>query len=277
MTASTQVPHQGRANCYDHFDSQLAQILASLAHLLLKHGYGHSRLSRLMKAAFVDAARSIGPKLNSKANIARIAALTGLTRVDVSRVLKSGGSVPVEDDQLNRATRVAIGWRTDRLYLDKRKNPRRLPISSTGIGFNHLVRKYSGDIPVRAMLAEMLRLGLVSQSNSGLVTLKRDTPALPPHAVAAIDAIAPWVSLVADTGRSLASSSMTSEAQQVKLHFISMSEVIAATRELRSRQRSFVAGIQQLGTRRQQTGAYEVTVSVAVATTRPTRSNLNKK
>jgi hypothetical protein len=222
--------------------------------------------------AFVEAARSIGPKLNSKANIARIATLTGLTRVEVSRVLRGDRSIQRRDDELNRATKVAVGWKTDKTYLDKKLRPRRLKFSDSETGFDQLVRKYSGDIPARAMLAEMMRLGLVAQDHAGLISLVRKTPALPPSAIKAIGAIAPWVNLVADAGSSLAANAMSSQTQQIKIHFDSHSEVIAAVRELAGRQRSFVAGIQQLGTRPGRSGKYAVTVSVAVATTRPSRS-----
>jgi hypothetical protein len=268
---------RGRGKSFVHIDDQLARILSSLAHLLLKHGYGHGRLSNLAKVAFVDAARSIGPKLNSKANIARIAALTGLTRVEVSRILRGNQSALRDEGQLNRATKVAVGWQTDRAYLDKKNKPRPLKYSNSDTGFGQLVRKYSGDIPARAMLAEMLRLGLVTQSSEGLVSLIRKTPVLPSSTISTIGAIAPWVKFLANADNSLSATAMSSQTQQIKIHFDSLPEVFAASRELVDRQRSFVAGIQQLGTRPRQSGKYEVSISVAVATTRPSRPRRKKK
>jgi hypothetical protein len=155
------------------------------------------------------------------------------------------------------------------MYLDRRGRPRRLKFSEAGIEFLHLVKKYSGDIPARAMLEEMMRLGLVTQSDSGTISLIRNVPELPVSAVATVGAIAPWVNLVAQAGGDRSSKQMTSHTQQISVFFKSLSEVMAAVRELDSRQRSFVAGIQQLGTSTKQTGECEVTVSVAVATTRP--------
>jgi hypothetical protein len=251
----------------------LAKILASLAHLLLRHGYGHGRLTKLAKIAFVDAARSIGTKSNTKANIARIAALTGLTRVEVSRILKADRSALFGEDHLNRATRVAVGWQTDKAYLDRKKRPRPLSFAAPKTGFAALVRKYSGDIPARAMLVEMMRLGLVTRSSAGLISLIRNSPALPPSVVSTIGAITPWVNFVADAGNAAASTELVSQAQQIRINFDSTSEVKAAVRELEMRQRSFITSIHQLGTRNKTNGAYEVTVSVAVATTSPARSN----
>jgi hypothetical protein len=277
LAKSVGLPTEEHANRYVHVDDHLARILSSLAHLLLRHGYGHARLARLAKIAFVDAARSIGTKLNAKANIARIAALTGLTRVEVSRILKSDRSLRLRDDQLNRTSRVAAGWLTDKSYLDRNSRPRALPFSGSRIGFVNLVKKYSGDIPARAMLSEMLRLGLVARSSSGMISLIRNTPELPSSAVSTIGAISPWVSFVADAGNSLASRDMASQTQQVRIHFNSISETIAAARELDIRRRSFVAGIQELGTKNKSSGDFDLTVSVAVATTKPTRSVRKKK
>jgi len=123
------------------------------------------------------------------------------------------------------------------------------------------------------MLEEMTRLGLVTRDDSGMISLVRNIPELPPSTVATVGAIAPWVNLVASADSAHSTKDVASHTQQMKIYFNSLSEVIAAARELGVRQRSFVAGIQQLGTRTKLTGDYEVTVSVAVATTRPSRSS----
>ena len=261
-----------------HLDLHLSRILLGLAHLLLRHGYGHARLAKLAKLAFVDAAKSIRPNPKAKANIARIAALTGLTRVEVSRLLRTDRSTPFAiHDHLNRATRVAFGWRTDKVFIGRSNKPRPLPLLAAKGGFSDLVKKYSGDIPARAMLVEMTRLGLVNQSRPGVITLMRDTPSLPRSTIEAIRAISPWVDLLADPGNSPTASALTSDTQHIRIHFDSLSEVLAALRELKSRQRSFVAGLQQLGTKVKSAGSYEIAISVAVATAKPRRSTRRKK
>jgi hypothetical protein len=127
------------------------------------------------------------------------------------------------------------------------------------------------------MLAEMMRLGLVTRSSAGTISLIRNAPVLPALAVSTVGAIAPWVNFVAEASSSVASTEVSSQAQQIKIYFNSLSEVMAAARELAARQRSFAAGIQQLGTTSKLRGAYEVTVSVAVATMRPSRSTRKKE
>jgi hypothetical protein len=254
-------------------DIHLTRILLGLALLLLKHGYGHARLAKLAKLAFIDAAKSLAPNPEGKANIARIAALTGLTRVEVSRLLRADRANPFAiNDHLNRATRVAFGWRTDKAFLTRSNRPRSLFLSSAKGGFFQLVKKYSGDIPARAILMEMVRLGLVKRPKTGLVSLVKQTPPLPRTTIEAIRAIAPWVDLLSDSRNVPSAGALTSDTQHIKVHFDSLSEVLAAVRELKSRQRSFVSGLQQLGTRMEEGGAYEISISVAVATAKPLRS-----
>ena len=49
--------------------------------------------------------------------------------------------------------RVVSGWMNDREFLDDQGKPACLPLDGSRGSFNALVRKYSGDIPVRAMRA----------------------------------------------------------------------------------------------------------------------------
>src|SRR5688572_29817982 len=157
----------------DGLDHKLSEILTSIAHLLLRNGYGFARLGKLTKLAFVNAAKALDdddPK--SKISIARIAAVTGLTRIEVSQLLRSEArkGYPASEP-LNRAERVAIGWQGDNDYCDSRGFPLALPFASAGRSFSRLVKKYSGDIPARAMLIEMKRLRMVRHDSSDTVRL----------------------------------------------------------------------------------------------------------
>jgi hypothetical protein len=254
-------------------ETHLSRIATGLAMLLLKHGYGHARLEKLTKLAFIDAAKALVPTSGAKTSIARIAALTGLTRVEVSRLQKADRSKPFEvQDHLNRATRVAFGWSTDSAFLTSANRPRALSLSSSKGGFAQLVKKYSGDIPARPILVEMVRLGLVKQYPSGVVRLIKQSPTLPRITIEAMRAISPWVHLLSASRDAESASAISSETQRIEVHFNSHSEVLAAVRELKSRHRSFVYGLQQLGTTSQGRGAYGVLISTAIATAKPLRS-----
>ncbi len=75
-------------------------------------------------------------------------------------------------DRYNRAARVITGWVRDKEFLDHAGQPVALPVDGTDASFGSLVRLYSGDIPVRAMLDELLRVGAVRWTKDGRIRLK---------------------------------------------------------------------------------------------------------
>ena len=117
------------------------------------------RFSELARCAFVQAAANSSRFGNGRVNHSRVAAQTGLSRADVKRSLKYNvsesprpGGTPVE--------RVIDGWRGDRQF-GKRGRPRRLKISGRSQSFARLVKQYGGDVPHRAVLDELRRIGAV--------------------------------------------------------------------------------------------------------------------
>jgi hypothetical protein len=79
-------------------------------------------------------------------------------------------------ERYNRAARVLAAWVRDADFADASGNPRELAISAPGaIGactFAELARRYSGDIPCRAVLDELIRVGAVETTPTGAVRIK---------------------------------------------------------------------------------------------------------
>jgi hypothetical protein len=270
------VDREAKDSPLNFLDEQLSRILTRLAALLVRHGYGYQRVSRLTKAAYIRAAREISGRERPKISIARIAALTGLTRTEVSRLLKATQTSEASlATDLNRATRVAYGWVTNPKYCDERLRPRPLPFIGRS-SFANLVRKYSGDIPVRAMLTEMKRLGMVEHGNDDVVRLVRQRPVPTRSTVNAVRAIAPWVDMLAKANNSHDEMNLTSTTKQVRIYLESQPQVLAAIRELENRRRSFVSSIEHLGANRQSSGKIEVVISLAVAAAQPKRIRRRK-
>jgi hypothetical protein len=254
---------------FEHLDQILAQILADIAQLLVKQGYSYGQLSKLAKVAFVNAAKTVLAKSNTRGNIAGIATLTGLTRLEVSKLLIQEHPMDSQEKGMNRAMRVASGWANDREFIGRNQKPRQLRYSTSGGSFQQLVRKYSGDIPARAMLSEMSRLGIVSADARGIVTLKKLESANVLSTFSAMRAIAPWVKLVAESEHPLTASN--SDAQRLTITFNTLSEVLAASREMKARWRAFLLGLRQLGSASASRNAYDLTVTAALATAKPRR------
>jgi len=98
--------------------------------------------------------------------------ITGLNRKDVTRLKQ----INIHQDQdpssgFNRAGRVIGGWVRDKAYNDKDGSPAVLPLEGEGQSFTALVKQYSGDMPVRAVLDELLRIEAVRKNDDGTISL----------------------------------------------------------------------------------------------------------
>ncbi len=117
------------------------------------------RFSELARWAFVQAAADISRLRNGRINHSRVAAQTGLTRADVKRLLRFNAFAPPRVGQ-TPVQRVIEGWRSDRRFA-VRGQPKALAIYGRKDSFGHLVKKYGGDVPHRAVLDELRRMGAV--------------------------------------------------------------------------------------------------------------------
>lgn len=140
----------------------IARLLRPLARILLRHNLSFLTFSDLAKKVFIEVAEQEFLPAGRKQSISRIAMLTGLSRKEVLRVKR----VPLPADgetiaQQGRSIRVINGWILDDRFLDDAGNPRVLDFDGQDTSFSSLVRHHSGDIPPRAVLDELLRIGLV--------------------------------------------------------------------------------------------------------------------
>ena len=151
----------------------LTVLLRPLIRILLRHGIPCDVLSAVARQVYVRVAAEEFVLPGKKQTTSRVSILTGLTRKEVKRIMTS---VDVEDqkttDRYNRAARVITGWVRDKEYHDKAGDPLALPVEGENASFGALVRCYSGDMPVRAMLDELLRVGAVRKTKDGRIHLK---------------------------------------------------------------------------------------------------------
>jgi hypothetical protein len=150
-------------------DAQLQRLLSELAVILLPFGITPMHFSELAKRAFVEAAGRSSRFRNGKLNQSRIAVITGLNRSEVKRVLDGGPKrALVIGSRLARTERVVSGWLSDRRFVDRNGQPRRLPINGRNNSFEALVRAFAGDVPYRAVLDELKRGRSVAQVHDSL-------------------------------------------------------------------------------------------------------------
>ncbi len=150
----------------------VARILRALARVLLRHGVPFQAFADLAKQAYVQSAREEFAIPGRKQTISRLAVLTGLTRKEIQRLAETTQASDQEAlDRYNRAARVVSGWVRDEAFRGEDGQPRTLPVEGEEICFAELVRRYSGDMPSRAVLDELLRVGTVTRTAEGNVCL----------------------------------------------------------------------------------------------------------
>lgn len=152
------------------------RILKPLVRLLLRQGIAAGELADLCKAIYVETAAAEHLRPSGRVNQSRVAIVTGLTRAEVRRLLISPRSDAARYEwHKHRASRVLLGWYQDPDFLDRRGLPRILPVRGRQNSFAKLVRRYSGDMPVRAMLDELIASGAIATNKNGQVRVKLKT------------------------------------------------------------------------------------------------------
>jgi len=145
--------------------------LRPIARWMLKSGVTWKEFAELSRGVFVSVAAEEFGLRGRPTNVSRIALLTGMTRREVRRYRESGVETPAEDvraeDDLNHASRVLAGWHLDAEFIDEIGKPRALEAKGDGATFEQLVRRYAGDIPVTALIKELVRSNSIERTTDG--------------------------------------------------------------------------------------------------------------
>lgn len=142
----------------------VTRILRPLIRVLLRNGISFHTFAELSKRAYVEVASNDMGIPGRKSSGSRVAILTGLTRKEIQRLSSIGpDDDPEGAERYNRAARVIAGWVRDKEFVDARGEP--LPLAGEGgrLSFAELVRRHGGDVPARAVLDELLRVGVVER------------------------------------------------------------------------------------------------------------------
>ncbi len=152
--------------------ASIMSLLQPLVRILLRNGVPYGTFADLAKQVYVRVAMEEFGLPNRKQTASRVSIITGLTRKEVSRVQglsDTGNEETVE--RYNRAARVVTGWVRDSRFLDSHGNPAELVIEGSVASFSELVRNFSGDMPVRAVLDELDRVGVIDRLPDGRIRL----------------------------------------------------------------------------------------------------------
>jgi len=156
----------------DALNSAIRTLLRPLVRILLRNGVPFRAFMEEAKRVFVNVALDEFSMEKRKPSHSRASVLTGLTRKEVARLAALGDEAePSTQKSYNRAAWVISGWVRDKRYHDARGRPASLQVEDGPKSFAELVRKHSGDMPVRAVLDELERVGAVRRLRDGRVQL----------------------------------------------------------------------------------------------------------
>jgi hypothetical protein len=148
------------------------RLLRPLARILLRNGVSYGTFSDLAKWIYVDVAiKEFGIK-GRKQSTSRASVITGLSRREVMRVRKlPRPDVTASTEKHNRAARVIAAWRREKDFLNADGKPALLPMEGQGATFSELVKRFSGNVPPRAILDELINVGAVERLEDGKICL----------------------------------------------------------------------------------------------------------
>lgn len=148
---------------------EVLRLMTELARYLLSVGIAVPRMTAITRLAYFRAASTEARFANEKLNQSSVAAMTGLTRVQVRQFAKQASLD--SNRPRNRIDAVLSAWSADPAFTTSKFLPRRLRVAGAGTSFAELVKRHGGDVTPRAMLRELQRNGFVSVKD-GYVILK---------------------------------------------------------------------------------------------------------
>ena len=140
----------------------IRQVLRPLVKTMLQHGLPFKVFMEEAKRMYVEVAGAEFSLAGRKQSAARVAIITGLSRKEISRIHNTPSPDSSDNSHpVNRAARVISAWAGDPEFQDDNQQPLSLPFDGDSPSFTELVRKSSGDMLVRAMLDELVRVDAV--------------------------------------------------------------------------------------------------------------------
>jgi hypothetical protein len=150
----------------------ILKLLRPLIRILLRNSVPFRIFTDLAKWIYVDVALKEYGIAGRKQSDSRVSIITGLSRKEVRRLKKV--EQPTDEDAVvryNRAARVISGWLKDRRFVDDKGQPRPLYFDEGENSFSDLVKTFSGDVPPRAILDELINVEAVKKLKDAKIQL----------------------------------------------------------------------------------------------------------
>lgn len=148
----------------------MTPLLRQLASLAVRFGITPREIGKILKFECASEAARVATLQNGRVNYSRVAVITGLSRTEAKRLLVAGAqSIHTPAVSHHRAWRLISAWLTDPQFLNHRSIPRPLRLGGGRNCFADLVKTYCGDVPAKAVLAELQRIGAIKISGENAI------------------------------------------------------------------------------------------------------------
>ncbi len=152
----------------------LSSILVPLTGFSLDIGVSVRELQDICRAVAVNVAADRQRCSNLRVSISGIAAVTGLPRAEVSKILRSKNAAGHihKRNRPHSINKILSVWNEHPTFTSQSGRPSDLKIYGPGRTFESLVSRHGGGLPVRAVLDELVRTGSVEIASSQRLKLR---------------------------------------------------------------------------------------------------------
>jgi Family of unknown function (DUF6502) len=147
---------------------RVLRVLRPLVRLLVRNGVTYPVLAAALKHVFLDAARAELAQRGMAQTDSAVTLLCGVHRRDVRNLTRAAAEAVPPPAPLGLAAQVVAQWMNNPAFQDEQGRPSALQRSGLAVSFDALVASVSVDVRPRAVLDELLRLGVVVDGEGGI-------------------------------------------------------------------------------------------------------------
>ena len=148
---------------------RVLRVLQPLVRLLVRNGVTYTVLAAALKRVFLQVAQAELAGRNMPQTDSAVSLLSGVHRRDVRELTRGPVSELGEPGPLGLAAQVVARWMPDPAFVQADGSTRVLTKGGEGACFDNLVAGVSRDVRPKAVLDELQRLGVVHDTEAGLV------------------------------------------------------------------------------------------------------------
>jgi hypothetical protein len=148
---------------------RVLRVLRPLVRLLLRSGVTYPVFAAALKRVFLDAARAELAERGMAQTDSAVTLLCGVHRRDVRNLTRAAPQAEPPPAPLGLAAQVVARWMNAPGYQDEQGAPLVLPKSGAALSFDALVAQVSSDVRPRAVMDELLRLGVARADGEQLL------------------------------------------------------------------------------------------------------------